>query len=162
MNDHTDIPMKSGPPAALPDSRADEKPQRDRHGWYVWVAVLMIALTVAVAAWWHVHKQNLGAGTEQSPDAADTQPVKVAKAANAEVPVVHNALGTVTPLATVTVKTQINGRLQSVGFTAGQFVHLDEFLAQVGPRPYEALLKQAQGSEISGTVPVILVLGQHS
>ena len=74
MNDHSDIPLESGPPPALPDSKADKKAQRSGLGWRAWVAVLMIVLTAAVAVWWHVHKQSLGVGTEQSPDAADAQP----------------------------------------------------------------------------------------
>jgi multidrug efflux system membrane fusion protein len=106
---------------------------------------LAIVLIVLVAAWWHAHKRNSGTGVEEPGIAAEIQPVQVAKAVNADVPVVLNALGTVTPLATVTVKTQINGRLQAVGFTEGQIVHVGDFLAQVDPRPYEALLEQAQG-----------------
>jgi multidrug efflux system membrane fusion protein len=46
----------------------------------------------------------------------------------------------VTPLATVTVRTQISGQLQKIAFTEGQLVHQGEFLAQIDPRPYEAAL----------------------
>jgi membrane fusion protein, multidrug efflux system len=55
------------------------------------------------------------------------------------------ALGTITPLATVTVRTQISGQLQKIGFKEGQLVKQGEFLAQIDPRPYEATLAQAQG-----------------
>jgi hypothetical protein len=88
MNDHSDIPVEPAPPSAVPDSKPDEKAQCSRQGWDAWVAVLMIALTVAAAAWWHVHKRDLGTGSEQSQDAADGQRIEVAKAANADVPVV--------------------------------------------------------------------------
>jgi multidrug efflux system membrane fusion protein len=54
-------------------------------------------------------------------------------------------LGTVTPLATVTVHTQISGQLQQLGFTEGQMVKAGDFLAQVDPRPYQVALEQAQG-----------------
>jgi multidrug efflux system membrane fusion protein len=50
----------------------------------------------------------------------------------------------VTPLAVVTVKTQINGYLMSVAFTEGQHVKKGDFLAQVDPRPYQVALEQAQ------------------
>ena len=56
------------------------------------------------------------------------------------------ALGTITPLATVTVRTQINGQLQKIAFKEGQLVKKGEFLAQIDPRPYEATLAQAQGN----------------
>ncbi|MGH8261038.1 MAG: efflux RND transporter periplasmic adaptor subunit, partial [Steroidobacteraceae bacterium] len=56
------------------------------------------------------------------------------------------ALGTVTPLATVTVKTQVNGQLQKIAFKEGQLVHAGEFLAQVDPRPYQASVDQARGN----------------
>jgi multidrug efflux system membrane fusion protein len=52
----------------------------------------------------------------------------------------------VTPLANVTVKTQINGYLTAVGFTEGQNVKVGDFLAQIDPRPYQVALEQAQGA----------------
>ena len=60
-------------------------------------------------------------------------------------PITIDALGTVTPLATVTVKTQIAGKLMQVGFRKGQLVKEGDFLAQIDPRPFEATLAQAQG-----------------
>jgi membrane fusion protein, multidrug efflux system len=62
-----------------------------------------------------------------------------------DVPVVVNALGTVTPLNTVTVQTQISGYLTEVAFTEGQEVKKGDFLAQVDPRPYEILKSQYEG-----------------
>lgn len=56
------------------------------------------------------------------------------------------ALGTVTPLATVTVRTQVNGILTQIGFQEGQIVQAGQFLAQIDPRPFEAALKQARGN----------------
>src|SRR6201982_2480190 len=73
------------------------------------------------------------------------QTVGGSTAAVGEVPVVLNELGTVTPLATVTVQTQINGQLTDVGFTEGQLVKKGDFLAQVDPRPYEYLKEQYEG-----------------
>jgi multidrug efflux system membrane fusion protein len=60
-------------------------------------------------------------------------------------PVTLSQLGTVTPLATVTVKTQISGYLTEVGFTEGQMVKKGDFLAQIDPRPYQVALEQAEG-----------------
>jgi multidrug efflux system membrane fusion protein len=72
--------------------------------------------------------------------------VNVAKAQKGDVPVILNALGTVTPLQTVTVRTQISGQLQQIAFTEGQMVKAGDFLVQIDPRPYQAALEQAQGA----------------
>jgi len=73
------------------------------------------------------------------------QPVQAAAAVQGDVPVTLSALGTVTPLATVTVRTQINGHLTQIGFKEGQMVKQGDFLAEIDPRPYEVALEQAQG-----------------
>ncbi len=73
------------------------------------------------------------------------QPVGVATIQPRDVKVVISALGTVTPLATVTVVSQISGYLQEVAFTEGQHVKKGDFLAQIDPRPYQALKAQYEG-----------------
>lgn len=73
-------------------------------------------------------------------------PVAVAAASMGNIEVRIPALGTVTPLATVTVRTQISGILQHVVFTEGQLVHQGELLAQIDPRPYEAAVRQTEGN----------------
>jgi multidrug efflux system membrane fusion protein len=74
-----------------------------------------------------------------------TQPVGVTTIKTGDIRLVIDALGTVTPLATVTVQTQINGMLMKVGFKEGQLVHSGDFLAQIDPRPYQVALQQYQG-----------------
>jgi len=56
-----------------------------------------------------------------------------------------NALGTVTPLATVTVKSQISGQIMSIAFEEGEKVKAGDLLAEIDSRPYERQLAQAQG-----------------
>jgi membrane fusion protein, multidrug efflux system len=70
------------------------------------------------------------------------QSVGAATIGQSDIRVIVNALGTVTPIATVTVQTQIDGQLLDVGFTEGQMVKKGDFLAQIDPRPYQ--LQQAQ------------------
>ena len=71
-------------------------------------------------------------------------PVGTATVQKGDMPVTLSGLGAVTPMATVTVKTQINGYLMSVGFEEGQHVKKGDFLAQIDPRPYQVALEQAQ------------------
>ena len=65
--------------------------------------------------------------------------------ARGDIEVDVEALGTVTPIANITVKTQIDGQLTEVGFREGQIVKAGDFLAQIDPRPYLALLHQYEG-----------------
>lgn len=74
------------------------------------------------------------------------QPVQVAPVTQGEMPIVLSALGTVTPLANVTVKTQLSGYLQSVSFQEGQIVKKGDVLAQIDPRPYQVALENAEGT----------------
>ncbi|MDN8041475.1 MdtA/MuxA family multidrug efflux RND transporter periplasmic adaptor subunit, partial [Burkholderia vietnamiensis] len=74
------------------------------------------------------------------------QPVSVATATQGEMPIVLSALGTVTPLANVTVKSQLSGYLQSVAFQEGQIVKKGDLLAQIDPRPYQVSLENAEGT----------------
>jgi multidrug efflux system membrane fusion protein len=68
--------------------------------------------------------------------------VGVAKVTSGDILIRIPALGAISPLATVTVKTQISGQLQKIAFQEGQMVKAGEFLAQIDPRPYEAALRQ--------------------
>ena len=56
-----------------------------------------------------------------------------------------NALGTVTSLATVTIRTQISGYLLKIDFKEGQDVRKGDLLAEIDSRPYEATLAQVRG-----------------
>src|SRR5271170_856595 len=108
--------------------------------------ILWLLLVVAIvgAAVWYLPRH----GRQPSPGGRVTSggptPVGVAKAQTGDMPVTLNGLGTVTPLAVVTVKTQINGYLMSVAFQEGQHVKKGDFLAQIDPRPYQVALEQAQ------------------
>jgi len=74
--------------------------------------------------------------------------VGVATAEKADVPVVLEALGTVTPIATVKVRSQVNGTLQQVLYREGQMVKQGQVLAIVDPRQFEMALQQATGQRM--------------
>ncbi|KQP21354.1 efflux RND transporter periplasmic adaptor subunit [Pseudorhodoferax sp. Leaf265] len=71
-----------------------------------------------------------------------------AAVARAQIPITLDALGTVTPTATVTLKPQVGGVLTEVLFTEGQTVRRGQLLARIDPRPYEQALMQARGTRM--------------
>jgi multidrug efflux system membrane fusion protein len=83
---------------------------------------------------------------KKAPRSAPPQVVKVAKAVRGDMPETLSELGTVTPVATVTVLPQLSGYLTQVGYKEGQDVKKGQFLAQIDPRQYEIDLEQAQAA----------------
>ena len=72
-------------------------------------------------------------------------PVIAAAASSGDVSVYLTGLGTVTPLATVAVRSRIDGQLMKVLFREGQLVQAGDLLAEIDPRTYEVQLAQAEG-----------------
>jgi multidrug efflux system membrane fusion protein len=72
--------------------------------------------------------------------------VAVAAAGETDLPVTIEALGTVTPAATVTVRPQVAGVITKVLFREGQMVRAGQVLVQIDPRQFEMDLLQAQGA----------------
>ncbi len=130
-------------PAPLPPG-----PVRPRRGGLLRGLLIVLVLGGAVGGLFYYHPwaKTAGRGGAAGRYGDVPQAVRTAPAVTGDMPVVLNELGTVTPLATVTVQTQISGYLQQVAFTEGQMVKPGDFLAQIDPRPYQAALETAQGT----------------
>jgi multidrug efflux system membrane fusion protein len=72
-------------------------------------------------------------------------PVRAVPAERRDLPVYLKAIGTVTPLNTVTVQSRVDGQLVRVAFTEGQWVEKGQLLAEIDPEPYRIRLAQAEG-----------------
>jgi multidrug efflux system membrane fusion protein len=113
--------------------------------------ILIIALVVVVLGltWLIHHRIAAQGGKSQHMGRAammnGPMPVSVGKVGTADVPVVLEGLGTVTPLATVQIRPQVTGPLVKIAFTEGQIIKAGEMLAQIDPRPYQAAFDSAQG-----------------
>jgi multidrug efflux system membrane fusion protein len=133
------------PQAPLPPT----PPSRRRRRW-VWLVLLLAVLGGAYVGWRLLHRgatpQPAATGRHAGRTGQPPQAVGAAAVAHGDVRIVLNALGTVTPLATVTVKTQINGQLVQIGFQEGQMVKAGDFLAEIDPRPYQVALETAQAA----------------
>jgi len=123
-------------PAPPPDVEA--KP-RSRLRLGVGLVAILLALAVYETVHW-IRSPSGGRGPQGA-----LQSVGAATIATGNIREIVNALGTVTPIATVTVQTQINGQLTAVGFTEGQLVKKGDFLAQIDARPYQILKEQYEG-----------------
>ncbi|AOJ87269.1 MULTISPECIES: MdtA/MuxA family multidrug efflux RND transporter periplasmic adaptor subunit [unclassified Burkholderia] len=156
-----DNQQKPTPPSKDPASPAARRPRRTL------VIGTLAVVVIGGLLWWHPWNRTQAdasaAGSAASGASAGgggghrgrggpaamanvPQPVSVATATQGEMPIVLSALGTVTPLANVTVKTQLSGYLQSVAFQEGQIVKKGDLLAQVDPRPYQVALENAEGT----------------
>jgi multidrug efflux system membrane fusion protein len=109
------------------------------------IALIILALLTAFVLYLRT-KQPVAAPPRGRNGQNGPVAVSVATAVSGDIQVNIPALGTVTPLATVTVRTQITGTLQRILFTEGQAVRQGDALAQIDPRPYEAALQQMEGN----------------
>jgi multidrug efflux system membrane fusion protein len=111
------------------------------------VTRFFVTVALAASGWaaWHY----FGAQPEKREDHGryfrnGPQTVREAVATNGDIPIYVDALGTVTPLATVAVKSQVSGTLQAVAFTEGTMLKAGDPVANIDPRPYQAALAQQQ------------------
>ncbi|HUB25278.1 MAG TPA: biotin/lipoyl-binding protein, partial [Tepidisphaeraceae bacterium] len=72
-------------------------------------------------------------------------PVIAATAKKGSIHIYYDGLGSVTPFATVTVKTQVNGEIFNIYYKEGQLVKRGDPLIDIDPRPYQVQLEQANG-----------------
>jgi len=99
----------------------------------------------AAAGWWIYTRQPTPPPARQNAFTA-TMPVVAAGAVTGDIDITLNGLGTVTSLATVTIKSQISGQLVRVAYQEGQMINKGDLVAEIDSRPYELALAQAQGA----------------
>jgi multidrug efflux system membrane fusion protein len=115
------------------------------------IVVVLVVGVIGGVLWFrhsassHAAATGPGGAGSASRDGRST-PVIVAPVQRTDVPVFLEGLGNATPLATVTVRSQVDGRLDKVNFREGQTVKRGESLAQIDPRPFIIALHQAQAA----------------
>jgi multidrug efflux system membrane fusion protein len=123
-------------------------PKPRKRGW-LWLVILVL---VGLGYYYfRSHANPAKAATETAPAPAGKAgrgmgaiPVVAARARKGNIGVYLTGLGAVTPIYTVTIKSQIPGYLMQVLYQEGQTVHKGEALAEIDPRPYQVMLENAQ------------------
>ena len=108
------------------------------------IAALMVAAIAAGGLYFtHLHPLDKAMAASAPPPAV---PVVGGAVVQHDVPIYLNGVGTVIAYNTDVVRAQIQGQLISINFTEGQTVHAGDLLAQIDPRPYQALIDQYTGN----------------
>ncbi|WP_238879220.1 efflux RND transporter periplasmic adaptor subunit [Achromobacter xylosoxidans] len=113
------------------------------------LALAGLVAVAMLAAWagWAVWRYALPGPAPAAIPSYAQQPVAVSVAAARSGPLPRDlhALGTITPLARVVLRSQVDGQLQRLHYTEGQAVRRGQLLAEIDPRPYQAALAAAEG-----------------
>jgi multidrug efflux system membrane fusion protein len=111
----------------------------------VWVVILLL---FALLFWWVMHHRQAPAATGGGRRAAagGTVTLNVVTAKKGNIGVYLDAIGTVTPVYTTTLISQVTGVITQVHYREGQLVHRGEPLIQIDPRPFQANVLTAQGA----------------
>jgi multidrug efflux system membrane fusion protein len=143
--------LPAGPPVTAP---------KTKRRWLGTLIAIALVACLGALAWYLTHKPVAGptgasGGGPPGPGGPgggggrrggqNPTTVGVANVVHADIPIYVDALGTVTPSATVTVTPQVSGVLTKVPFQEGQMVKAGQLLATIEPRPFELALMQAQG-----------------
>lgn len=135
-------------PEIHPPDRAatpvEQKRKPKRRAW-VWLIVLLI---LALVFWWVLTRNRTSSTAGPTGRGGFGGPVTATsvKATNGDIGVYLSAIGTVTPVYTDSIVTQVTGQVISVHYREGQLVRTGDPLVDIDPRPYEANLKQAEGA----------------
>ena len=112
------------------------------------LVIIGVLLAFVLLAWVLTPPKSAGPPAGGRFGGGGPMPVVSATARSGDMPITLIGLGTVTPLATVTVQSQISGQIMRIAFKEGQTVKAGDPLIQIDPRPYEVALEQAQGALI--------------
>ena len=127
-----------------------------------WLFALLVLVVIAILCWWlwpasSTHQDSAaltsaprtGKSGMMRPGFGGSSaavPVRVAPATQGDFPLYYKALGTVTALNTINVRSRVGGELVKVYFQEGQQVKAGELLAEIDPRSYQNALLQAEGT----------------
>jgi membrane fusion protein, multidrug efflux system len=132
-------PPVTDPRHQLPEHGVDS--QRSKVWWWIGAFVLLLLVILAAVLLWRHYE----AATKKKP-APPKVPVTTATAKKGDIGVYLDEIGTVTPVYTASITSQVSGQVVTVHFKEGQIVGEGDPLIDIDARPYRATLLQAQGA----------------
>jgi multidrug efflux system membrane fusion protein len=124
----------------------EEAPKNPRRKWF-WLAAFVILLIIAFLVFRHFRSEEKADAAKKAAAAKQGgAAITAGQSKTGDMNIYVNALGTVTPISTVTVYSQITGKVFAVHYSEGQVVQKGDPLVDIDPQPYEATLAQAEGN----------------
>lgn len=121
---------------------ADPQSQTKKRHWLAWLLVALVCGALCLPLL-HKSKSTMPPG---GPGGAPGASITTEKVQSGVMDIYLDALGTVTPIQTVNVYSQVSGRVLSVNYREGQIVQKGQSLVEIDPRPLQAQLQQSLGS----------------
>ncbi|QHN03978.1 efflux RND transporter periplasmic adaptor subunit [Granulicella sp. WH15] len=118
-------------------------PPRRSSGFGRWILLALVLLIAASAV---LISRRKAANSGANADQPTIPTIEVASATRGDIGMYIDALGTVTPQATINLYSQVTGRVVGVHYVEGQMVHRGDPLIDIDPRPYQAQLQQVEGT----------------
>jgi multidrug efflux system membrane fusion protein len=112
----------------------------------VWIVVLAVAAGLFFVVIRSQNTPQVAAQTGKRAAGFGTVSVVAVKAQKSDIGVYQEAIGTVTPVYTSSVTSQVTGLVTSVRYREGQLVKKGDLLVEIDPRPFQAQLAQAEGT----------------
>ncbi len=141
-------PMRELPAPGAPVRGKTEPPRSEppRSKRWVWILLaILVVLGAAIYFIWPRIKAKEAAGAAQKNAEPPAVPVVTTTARRGDIGVYYSGLGAVTPLATVTIHSRVDGQLMSVRYKEGDTVNKGDLLVEIDDKPYQAVLTQAEG-----------------
>jgi multidrug efflux system membrane fusion protein len=141
------VDINNHPPIGRDHQIAAPVPFRRRHkvAWaFIWCLLLLLALALVLYFRRREEAAKKAAALAAKPAPGIT--VTSATAKKGSIGVYLDSIGTVTPVYTASITSEVTGLIVAVHYQEGQIVKTDDPLVDIDPRPYRAMLLQAQGA----------------
>lgn len=125
-----------------PPPLGTEPGRRKKHVW-PWIVAILVVLGAVFL--WYRHNTQPASTANPAAHAPRAVPVGTATVTEGDIGIYINALGSVTPIYTVSVTSRVQGQITAIYYREGQMVRKGDLLLEIDPRPYQAAVTQAEG-----------------